>query len=317
MLVYVLNRAAQAIPTLLLLTMLSFGLLHVVPGGPAVVMLGNNATPQLIAQINHSLGLDKPLYVQYGIWLGQLIQGNLGYAYNVHEPVLTLILQNLPHTLMLVVVAIFISHILAIWLGVVQAVRRDSLVDQSITTTTYFLYCMPVFWLGIIVVSVFAVNLRWFPSGGYSNPYSTNPVWESYLHHLALPALVLIIGSVAGWARYVRGSMAETLYEDFIRTARAKGVSERRVLYVHALRNSVMPLITIIGLSLPGLFSGALIIEMIFNYPGMGLLFWNAALQRDYPVVMGIVLMVGILTILGNLLADLLYAWVDPRVHYG
>lgn len=310
----ILRRVGQAIPTLFFLTVFSFGLLHVVPGGPAVIMLGNNATPQLIAQINHSLGLDKPLYVQYWIWLVAMLHGNLGYAYTYHQSVLSLILQNLPRTLVLVLVAIIVSHLLSIWLGVLQSVHQASRMDNAITTATYVFYCMPVFWLGILVISLFAVDLKWLPAGGVTNPLLTQPSFLSYVAHMVLPVTVLVIGTVAGWTRYLRGSMVDTLSRDYIRTARAKGLSELRVLYVHALRNSVIPLITLIGLSLPGLFSGALIIEMIFNYPGMGLLFWTAAQQRDYPVLMAIVVMVGVLTIVGNLLADILYALVDPRI---
>jgi peptide/nickel transport system permease protein len=312
----ILRRVVQAIPTLLFLTMFSFGLMHVVPGGPAVIMLGNNATPQLIAEINRSLGLDKPLYLQYLIWMGQLLHGNLGYAYTYHQSVTSLILENLPRTLILVLVAIVISHLVSIWLGVVQAVHQSSPLDHAITTTTYIFYCMPVFWLGLLMVAVFAVNLRWFPAGGVTNPLLTQPSLGSYIYHMVLPVIVLVIGTVAGWTRYLRGSMVDTLSQDYIRTARAKGLAEPRVLYVHALRNSVIPLITLVGLSLPGLFSGALIIEMIFNYPGMGLLFWDSAQQRDYPVLMAIVLMVGVLTIVGNLLADILYAIVDPRIRH-
>lgn len=313
----VLQRVLQALPTLFFLTFFSFGLLHIVPGGPAVIMLGNNATPQLIAQLNRSLGLNKPIYVQYAIWMKHLLQGNLGYAYTQHATVLSLIEQNLPRTLILVLTAIVLSHALSIWLGVLQATRNESRRDHAISVGTYFFYCMPVFWLGLMVVSVFAVDLKWFPSGGIANPLATGSSVLDYVDHMVLPVVVLVIGTVAGWTRFVRGSMVETLDQDYIRTARAKGISELRIFYVHALRNSVIPLITLAGMSLPALFSGALIIEMIFNYPGMGLLFWNAAQQRDYPVLMAIVLMVGVLGILGNLLADLLYSMVDPRIRYG
>jgi peptide/nickel transport system permease protein len=312
----IVRRIIQAVPTLFFLTLFSFGLMHVVPGGPAEIMLGNNATPQLVAQINRSLGLSKPLYIQYFIWLGHMLRGNFGYAYTYHQSVTSLIFENLPRTLLLVLVAIILSHLISIWLGVAQAVRQQTVVDHAITTATYVFYCMPVFWLGIIMVSTFAVHLRWFPSGGVTNPLLQQPSVGSYVYHMVLPVVVLVIGTVAGWTRYLRGSMVETLHQDYIRTARAKGLSEPRVLYVHALRNSVIPLITLVGMSLPGLFSGALIIEMIFNYPGMGLLFWDAAQQRDYPVLMAIVVMVGVLTIVGNLLADILYAVVDPRIRH-
>ncbi|MCL4493998.1 MAG: ABC transporter permease [Firmicutes bacterium] len=316
MMKYALARAVQAVPTLLLLSIISFVLIHVVPGGPAVVMLGDKATPALIAQINRSLGLNKPLWVQYLIWLEQLLRGNLGYAYSYHQTVASLILTNLPRTLILVVSAIAISHVLAVIIGIYQAVHRDQPVDHALTALLYFLYAMPTFWLGVLMVSMFSINLGWFPSGGLYNPLLAHPTLASYMDHLVLPASVLIIGSVAGWGRYMRSSMAETLVQDYIRTARAKGLSERAVLVHHALKNSLLPLITLVGMSLPSLFSGALIIEIIFDYPGMGLLFWNAAQQRDYPILLGIVIMVGVLTIVGNLLADILYAVVDPRIQY-
>lgn len=316
MLRMVLQRMLQSIPTLVALTILSFILLHIVPGGPAQVMLGNNATPQLIAQINRSLGLDKPISVQYLIWIGGLLHGNLGYAYSYHQTVVSLIAENLPRTLVLVVTAVIVSHLIAIAIGVGQAVWRGSLVDHLMTSVTYILYTMPTFWFGIIIVSIFAIDLHWFPSGGFASPGVTTVSFGTYVSHLFLPASVLVMGTVAGWSRFMRTSMINQLEQDYIRTARAKGLPEFFVLFKHALRNSIIPLVTLVGLSLPALFSGALIIEMIFNYPGMGLLFWNAAQQRDYPVLMGIVVMIGFITIMGNLLADILYIVVDPRVHY-
>ena len=316
MMKYSVARLFQAVPTLTLLSIISFLLIHVVPGGPAVVMLGDKATPALVAQINRSLGLNKPLWMQYGIWLGQLLRGNLGYAYSYHQSVASLIAINLPRTLILVVTAIAISHVIAIIVGIYQAAHRDQPIDHMLTALLYFLYAMPTFWLGVLMVSIFSITLGWFPSGGLYNPLLTQPTIGSYVDHLILPASVLVIGSVAGWGRYMRSSMSETLVQDYIRTARAKGLSERAILVRHALKNSLLPLITLMGMSLPGLFSGALIIEIIFDYPGMGLLFWNAAQQRDYPILLGIVIMVGVLTILGNLLANLLYAVVDPRIQY-
>lgn len=313
---YSFNRVLQAIPTMLGITILSFLLMHIVPGGPATVMLGDKATPQLIAQINRSLGLDKPLYVQYGIWLVQLLHGNLGYAYSYHQTVTSLIGLNLPRTLILVVSAIVISHIIAILIGVLQAARKESRMDYGVTVVIYFLYAMPTFWLGVILISVFSIWLNWLPSGGIANPLNPNPGFLSYVQHMVLPALVLVLGTIPGWSRYLRSSMIETMVQDYIRTAHAKGLTKSHVLIRHALRNSLLPLVTLAGLSLPGLFSGALIIEMIFNYPGMGLLFWTAAQNRDYPILLGIITLVGLLTIIGNLLADLAYGWLDPRVKF-
>ncbi|QQE78237.1 ABC transporter permease [Alicyclobacillus sp. SO9] len=313
---FIVYRVLQAVPTILGITVLSFLLLHIVPGGPAAVMLGDRATPQLIAQINQSLGLNKPLYVQYWLWFVKLLHGNLGYAYSYHETVSSLIALNLPRTLVLVLTAIILSHILAILIGVFQAVRRDSPTDHALTVVTYLLYSMPTFWLGMIVISVFAIGLHLLPAGGLSDPFAIHPTFGDYLRHMILPAVVLIVATIPNWSRYVRSRMMETLVQDYIRTAHAKGLRKRTILMRHALKNSLLPLITLAGMSLPALFGGALIIEMIFNYPGMGLLFWNAAQARDYPVLLGIVIMVGFLTILGNLLADIVYGVVDPRVKY-
>ncbi|WP_235587151.1 ABC transporter permease [Ferroacidibacillus organovorans] len=313
---YTLHRVLQAIPTMIGITLLSFILMHIVPGGPATVMLGDKATPQLIAQINRSLGLDKPIYVQYLIWISKLLQGNLGYSYSYHQSVTSLIALNLPRTLILVVSAIVISHILAIFVGVFQAARKDTRFDYGITVVIYFLYAMPTFWLGVILISIFSIGLNWLPSGGISSPLNPNPGFVSYVRHMILPASVLILTTIPGWSRYLRSSMIETMLQDYVRTAHAKGLRQARIMIRHILRNSLLSLVTLIGMSLPGLFSGALIIEMIFNYPGMGLLFWTAAQNRDYPILLGIVTLVGILTILGNLLSDLLYGWLDPRIKY-
>jgi peptide/nickel transport system permease protein len=312
----VLRRLVEAVPTLLLVTVLSFVLLRLVPGGPVTAMLGDLATPQLIAQITHSLGLDKPIYVQYVIWLGQILHGNFGYSYTVHASVLQLIGQNLPRTLLLVVTAIVISHVLAIAAGIYQATHRNSWLDHVLTGVIYFLYSMPTFWLGIILVSIFAYKLGWLPSGGITNPTDLHPTLGALLAHLVLPVATLVLVTMAGWSRYVRTSMSEALVQDYIRTAQAKGVSQRGILVRHAFKNALLPLITLVGLSLPFLFSGSVIIESVFNYPGMGLLFWDAAGARDYPILQGIVLVIGVLTVLGNLLADVLYGWADPRIRY-
>jgi peptide/nickel transport system permease protein len=279
-------------------------------------MLGDHATPRLVHQIDHSLGLDKPLYVQYAIWLWQLLHGNLGYSYDYQQSVISLIGQNLPHTLLLVLSAIALSHLLAIVVGTAQAYWRNSIPDHAATAILYFLYAMPTFWLGLVLVSIFAIRLGWLPAAGFADATSVTPTVGSILTHLVLPGLTLLLVTVAGWSRFMRASMSRVLVEDYIRTARSKGASQWRVLTRHALKNAILPLITLGGFSIPALFSGALVIEVIFDYPGMGLLFWNAANQRDYPVLLGIVVIVGVLTILGNLIADLLYGWADPRISY-
>jgi peptide/nickel transport system permease protein len=314
---YALRRILEAIPALLGVSIISFLLLHIVPGNVARIMLGDKYTVARAIALDHSLGLDKPLWQQYVIWLGNLLHGNLGYSFSYHIPVWTLIMQNLPHTLMLVLVAIMVAHLFALCLGTVQAYYHDTWFDRVVTVLTYFLYSMPTFWLGVLLIQWFAIDLGWFPSGGITNPLAASPSLGDIIYHLILPASTLIVVSLAGWARYMRSSMMETLLQDYVRTARAKGLNEPRVVFVHALRNSVLPLITLFGLSLPGLFAGALFVEEIFNYPGMGLLYWNAVNTRDFPIILGVTMFIGAITVLGNLIADVLYALVDPRIQYG
>lgn len=313
---YILARLLQAIPAMIGITIIGFLLVHIVPGGPAQAMLGARATPQKIAEINHIYGLNKPLVVQYGIWVGQLVRGNLGTSYFYNQTVWHLIAVNMPRTLAIVGLGVLLAHVISVILGSVQAYYRNSAFDYTATTVSYFFYSMPVFWLGIMLILVFSVKLGWFPSGNLSNPLNPNPGLGSWVAHTTLPVVTIVFVTVAGWGRYMRTAMEETLVQDYIRTARSKGMREAAVLFKHGLRNSILPLITLLGFSLPNLFAGALYVEVVFNYPGMGLLFWNAALQRDYPVIMGIVVITGILTIVGNLLADLLYGLIDPRISY-
>jgi peptide/nickel transport system permease protein len=313
---YIVYRLIQAIPAMIGVTIIGFFLVHIVPGGPAQAMLGPKATPQKIAEINRIYGLNKPLIVQYGIWMLQLLHGNLGQSYFYNQSVWSLIAVNMPRTLAIVGIGIALAHIGSVILGSLQAYWKNSWFDYLATAVTYFFYAMPYFWLGIILIMFFSVDLNWFPSGGLSNPLNPNPGFGSWVAHTTLPVATLVIGTIAGWAQYMRTSMDETLVQDYIRTARSKGVGEVMVVMKHALRNSILPLVTLLGFALPSLFSGALFVEVVFNYPGMGLLFWNAAVQRDYPVILGIVVLTGLLTIVGNLLADLLYGLIDPRIKY-
>lgn len=313
---YIIYRLIQAIPAMIGITIIGFFLVHIVPGGPAQAMLGAKATPQKIAEIDRIYGLNKPIFVQYGIWMLQLLHGNLGTSYFYNQSVWSLIRINMPRTLGIVGISIIIAHVCSVVLGSMQAYWKNSVFDYLVTTVTYFFYAMPFFWLGIIMVLVFSVDLNWFPSGGLSNPLNPNPGFGSWVAHSTLPIVTLVIGTIAQWAQYMRTSMDETLIQDYVRTARSKGLGESMVVMKHALRNSILPLITLLGFALPNLFAGALFVEVVFNYPGMGLLFWNAAIQRDYPIILGIVVLTGILTIFGNLLADLLYGLIDPRIKY-
>lgn len=313
---FVVRRFLQAIPALWGISVISFVLVHIVPGGPAQAMLGPRATPLRIAAVNRQFGLNKPLWQQYTNWLWQLLHGNLGVSYFYNETVWHLIAVNMPRTLAIVGLGVLIAHILSIILGSIQAYYRDTKFDYMMTALTYFFYSMPVFWPGILFIIIFSIDLGWFPSGGLSSALNSNPGFGSWVAHTTLPVFTLVLTTVAGWGRYMRTTMVDTLVQDYVRTARSKGLSEFIVVIKHALRNSVLPLITLLGFSLPNLFSGALLIEVVFNYPGMGLLFWNAAMQRDYPIILGVVVITGVLTILGNLLADILYSLVDPRIQY-
>ncbi len=315
MLVFTLRRILQAIPSLIFIAIVSFTLLHIVPGGPAQSLLGQHSTPARIAAINRSLGLNKPLPVQFGIWFWHLLHGNFGYSYSYSQPVLHVIGVYLPHTLEIVTVAFILAHIVSVVLGTIQGYYQGRWFDHVITTFTFFLWSMPVFWLGILIVMIFSINLGWFPSGGITNPEFPGG-FASYVSHATLPIMVLMLSTVASWARFMRSSIMDAMVQDYVRTARSKGLSEFMVLFKHALRNSVLPIITLFGLSIPSLFGGALVVELIFNYPGIGLLTWNAAFQRDYPIILGTVMMVGVLTVAGNLIADLLYGLVDPRITY-
>lgn len=313
---YIVRRILEAIPSLVGVSLLSFILLHIVPGNPVQLLLGQHYTPARAAILAAHLGLNKPLWQQYLIWLWHALHLNFGYSYVYTLPVFTLMAEALPHTLELVAVAVTVSHLVSILLGTIQAYYANSAFDQIVTVVTYFFYSMPSFWIGILVIKLFAITLGWFPSGGIVNPADTHPDFWNYAYHLVLPSMTLIITTVAGWSRYMRSAMRETLVLDYIRTARAKGTSEGRMLFVHALRNSVLPLITLFGLSLPALFGGALVIEEIFSYPGMGLLYWTAANDRDYPVLLAVVMLLGAITVVGNLIADVLYSVVDPRIQY-
>ncbi|GLG01442.1 oligopeptide transport system permease protein AppB [Alicyclobacillus hesperidum subsp. aegles] len=316
MLSYIVRRIMEAIPALLGISIISFILLHIVPGNPVRIMLGQHYTAQRAAALSASLGLNKPLYMQYLIWLGNLVRGNLGYSYNYSEPVTSLIVHALPTTLSLVLISTVFAQLFAMAIGTIQAYFENSIVDHIVSVLNYFFYSMPSFWLGILLVIFFAIDLHWFPSGGVVNPQDQNPGFADWLHHLVLPAATLTLITLAGYSRYMRSSVRETLLLDYVRTARAKGLRESQVMFRHVLRNSILPQITLFGLSFPGLFAGALFIEEIFNYPGMGLLYWNATGTLDYPVLLGVTMFLGVLTIVGNLLADILYSLVDPRISF-
>jgi peptide/nickel transport system permease protein len=292
-----------------------FCLLHALPGGPARGILGPQATASQIAAFNHEQGLDKPLPVQYLYFLNQLVHGDLGMSYTLNEPVSQLITERLPKTLLLTVLSAVIGLLFAVPLGVWQAVRRNKPVDYVITTLSFVAYSTPVYFLGLILVLVFSQVLPWFPAQAPQGNDVADILAQP--HGLVLPVVAGAATMVAVFSRYMRSATLENLTEDYVRTARAGGSRTRAVLTRHVFRNSLTPVVAMLGYYIPVLFGGALVVEQLFNYPGMGLLFWTAAQSSDYPVLLGCVLVISIATVTGTLLADIAQRVIDPRVKAG
>lgn len=311
---FITRRLIQSIAVVLLVTVIVFILLHLLPGGPARAQLGARATPAAIANFNHQMGYDRPVPIQYWNWLKQLVTGNLGFSTKFNQSVASLIGERLPKTLVLTVLSTLFALAVAIPLGMTQAVKRNHVADYTITAGAFVFYATPPFFLGIVLIVVFAVYLPILPAEAPQS--SSIGVILSQPAGLILPVLTLALVTIAQFSRYMRSSVIESLAEDYVRTARAKGAAERSVLIRHVLRNSLIPVATLLGLSLPAIFSGALITEAVFNFPGMGQLFWTAAQTQDYPIMLGITVLVGVVTVIGSLLADLAYAVLDPRVRY-
>jgi peptide/nickel transport system permease protein len=311
---YLIRRILQTIFVTLIVTIATFLLLHAVPGGEVRAVLGVRATPAEIATYSKEWGFDQPLYEQYGKWLWQLLHLNLGYDIKQNAPVATLIGQALPRTVVLAGLGTVIGLLIGIPLGIFQAVKRYSVADNVLTAFAFIGYGSPPFFVGILLVNWFAVELHWFPpfapqttsiSGILSQPAA-----------LVLPAATFAFIAFALWSRFMRSSVMDNLVQDYVRTARSKGASERRVLWGHIFRNSLMSILTVLGLQLPIIVAGAVLIEVVFNYPGMGLLFYQAALNDDIQLMLGITVITTLVTILANLLADIGYAVLDPRVRY-
>jgi len=316
---YIIRRVLQAIPLLFLLSLAMFTLLHLLPGGPEAVLFNPHLTAAARAALRARLGLDDPLPVQYVKWLSSALTGNFGYSFTTNEPVLTVIGRRFPNTLELFGFALSLALILAIFLGVVAAVRQGTFTDYSLTVVSYFGIAMPVFLLGLFAQDIFGVQLHWLPTSGTATlGYTLSPIdaFVDHFEHLILPMLVLAIAFIAGWSRYMRSSMIEVVKQDYMRTARAKGVSPVPLLLRHALRNAVIPLVTIVALDFGSVAGGATITEGVFAWPGMGLLFIDGLTRRDYPVLLAM-LMIGAVFVIGfNLIADILYAVMDPRIRY-
>ncbi|MDP9356899.1 MAG: ABC transporter permease [Chloroflexota bacterium] len=310
-----LSRLTQTGILIVVVTLLTFLLITQAPGGPAI-LLDPNMTPEQAAELRRALGLDEPFYIQYWRWLGQIAQGNLGTSYSVGQPVLDLIKSNLPNTLLLSATALVLSVGLAIPAGIISAARRYSVLDHSVTFVSFFGISVPVFWYGLILILIFSIKLGWLPSGGMRDLEGASGPLD-VARHLILPAIVLATANIAQLARYTRSAMVSVLSEDYIRTARSKGLREQIVLYRHALRNAMIPVLTAAGLLIPRLVGGAAVTETVFAWPGMGSLAVRSAFARDYPTIMGITLVVSLVVIVTTLIVDILYVYADPRIRFG
>lgn len=340
---YMGRRALASIPVVIGVSLITFLLMHSTVGSyvPGIA-LNPSLNPKDVERLKEALGLDRPLYVQYLDWLGLayilehlhlgfllagahnfgtgIIEGNFGLSMVDQTSVTSQVVDRLPNTLLLSFVAILIGIAVAVPAGVMGGLRRGSRLDHFLTFISVGGVAVPQFWLALILILFFSVKLHdwglpWLPSGGVVTPFSGGDLLDR-IAHLVLPATVLSFVYMAVWSRYTRSSMVEVLAQDYVRTARAKGMSSRRVVYLHALRNAVIPLVTLVGLELPGLFSGGLVVEAVFGWPGIGLMTYQRALAYDYTTVLGVVTVAGLLVVAGNLLADLLYAFLDPRIRY-
>ncbi|AWN24243.1 glutathione ABC transporter permease GsiC [Deinococcus irradiatisoli] len=313
MLSLALRRLLSTVPTLLIVTLLVFAMVKLLPGDPARLILGQEATPQALAELRESLGLNRPLPTQYFSWLGDLLHFNLGVSLTDHSSVSALILQKLPVTMELAVFAMLISLTIALPAGIFSALRRGSWVDQFLTLFALSGISLPNFFLGILLIYLFSIKLAWIPASGYTSLLE-NPGRNLLL--LVLPAITLGVNAAAVLTRYLRASLSETLTQDYVRTAHAKGISGARVTTKHALRNALIPFLTVFGLQLGGLLGGTVITEQIFSIPGFGRLMVDAVFTRDLPVIQGVVLVSAVAVFVVSFLVDLSYAAVDPRVRY-
>jgi peptide/nickel transport system permease protein len=312
---FLIRRILQALLVVFLVTVFTLALVHLFPGGPIRSLLGPRATPQQVAHYNQLYGFDQPFYVQYIKWLGQLVHGNLGFSAKLNQSVTSLLAQDLPKTLILVSLGVVVSLLFGIPLGLYQAVKRYTVGDYVLTGVSFLGYATPTFFVGLLLIEWFAINIPLFPP--FAPQGTTVAEILSQPRALVLPVAAYSFVLYALWSRYMRSSVMDNLVQDYVRTARAKGASERRVLWGHVFRNSLISIVTLLGLSLPTLVAGAIFIEVVFNYPGMGLAFYNAALNVDYQVLLGFTLVATLATIVGNILADVGYAVLDPRVRYG
>ncbi|HEY2551519.1 MAG TPA: ABC transporter permease [Streptosporangiaceae bacterium] len=311
---YLIRRFLQMIIVLFFVTVFTMLLIHLFPGGPIRALLGPRATPEQVAHYNAVYGFNRPIYVQYGKWIWQLLHGNLGYSQKLNQNVSSLLAQDLPKTVVLVAIGTAVSLIVGIPLGVYQAVKRYTVGDYVLTGISFLGYATPTFFFSLILIEVFSIHLHLLP--GSAPQGVTLGAVLSDPKALILPVVAFAFLGYALWSRFMRSSVMDNLVQDYVRTARAKGASEGRVLWGHVFRNSLISIVTLLGLSIPSLVAGAIFIEVVFNYPGMGLAFFNAAENVDYQVLLSFTVIATLATILGNLIADIGYAVLDPRVRY-
>lgn len=311
---FLLRRIIQALIVIFFVSIITLLLLHLFPGGPIRALLGPRASLSQVAYYNKLYGYDQPLYIQWWKWIVQIFHGNLGFSLKLNQSVTGAIMQRLPKTIVLIALGTIVSLIFGIPLGVYQAVKRYTVGDYALTGVSFIGYATPPFFVGLLLINWFAIQLHIFPP--FAPQGDTVGAMLSQPNALVLPTLTYAFLEYALWSRFMRSSVMDNLVQDYVRTARAKGASERRVLWGHIFRNSLISIVTLLGLSIPALVGGAVLIESVFNFPGMGLLFYQAALNVDYPLLLGTTLVATAATIIGNFLADVGYALLDPRVRY-
>jgi peptide/nickel transport system permease protein len=318
---YILHRVFQMIPILVLVSVLVFALLTSMPGDPLDRMLEDNPdfTYEDYMRLRSIYGLDDPVYIRYFKWAGQVITGNLGYSRQYKIPVQNLVIPRLNNTLILSIGALIFALTCALALGIISAVRQYSFIDYSSMAFAFFGFSVPNFWLGLMLIVLFSVNLHWLPPGGIMSS-DVQPGFIPMVldrgKYLIMPLVVTALAEMASWTRYTRNSLLDVLQLDYLRTARSKGLTEQAVVIKHALKNSLLPLITVIGQSFSRFFAGAVIVETVFSYPGMGKLLYDSVMGNDFVVSMAILMLLAFMVLWGNLIADVLYGWVDPRIRY-
>jgi peptide/nickel transport system permease protein len=313
---YVMGRLLQAIPLLFIISLIAFAILHLAPGDPAALLYGTDISSEQLAQIRASWGLDEPIPIQYIKWLGNLVRGDLGRSFVDGRPALVVIAERIPATLQLTLCGLLIALVFGLGVGIIAALRPHSTIGYISTFFSTLLYSLPNFWLALLLILVLSVWLRLLPSAGMESLRGSTGTLDR-LSHLAMPAFVISLREMGRLIRFTRASLLDVLGQDYIRTALAKGMTTRQMIIRHALRNALIPVVTLLGLSVPQILSGSIVVETVFAWPGMGRLVVESAFQRNYTVLMGEIVMIGLLVMIGNLLADISYAAIDPRIRYG